>query len=181
MHISGTRWNEEFPIQDCDYFYTRYDHIWGWATWKRAWQLYDYRMTDSPLFKEKKVLHVVEEDYAPMIKSWNFLFNNIYNLEKKHTWDYQWQYAIFKHNGLCINSVQNLVTNIGSVGVHSDEVNEHHNRQRFEISQPLRAPAFMQPPYGFEAYHGRNFFLKGRSNLKLLYDHAAVRFPFLSK
>ncbi len=181
MHISGTRWNEEFPMNDGDYFFMRYAHIWGWATWKRAWDLYDYQMKDWPQFKEKKILNIVEKDYAPMIKSWNFLFTNIYNLERKHTWDYQWQYCIFKHDGLCINAVQNQITNIGAEGMHSSEVSHHHNRERHEISTPLREPQFMHPPYGFELYHANSFFLNNRSKLKLLYDHASSRFPFLSR
>ena len=181
MNISGTRWNEEFPIQNCDYFYTRYAHIWGWATWKRAWQFYDYYMKDWPLFKEKRILDMVECNNAPLVKRWNFLFNNIYNLEKKHTWDYQWQYAIYKNNGLCINSVKNLVTNIGLDGMHSNAETEEHNRERHEVDEQLKAPPFPFPEYGFDAYHGRKFFLKDRSDLKVFYDRATSKFPFLHK
>ena len=181
MHISGTRWNEEYLIDDCDFFYTRYAHIWGWATWKRAWQLYDYRMKDYPLFTEKKILNTILCDNPPLVKRWNYLFNNIYLLEKKHTWDYQWQYAMFKNNALSINSVKNLVTNIGSDGMHSKEETFEHNRQRHELLKPLQAPAFFYPQYGFDAYHGRKFFLADRNDLKLLYDHAASLLPFLNR
>lgn len=181
MHISGTRWNEEFPIRDCDYFFTKYDHIWGWATWKRAWQLYNFWMTDYPLFKEKKILNEILDNNIPIIKRWYLMFNDVYYREVKHTWDYQWQYCIFKNNGLCINSVKNLVTNIGTSGVHDDKETSMHNRERYEINGQLRAPVFMYPEYGWEAYHGRNFFLKGRNDLKLLYDRIASRIPFLNK
>ena len=181
MHISGTRWNEEFAITDSDFFYTRYAHIWGWATWKRAWQLYDYRMKDWPSFRDTKALNTALCNHAPLIKRWTYLFNNIYNLEKKHTWDYQWQYAILKNNGLCINATKNLVTNIGADGMHSSEATDEHNRERHELNDELRAPAFMHPAYGFDAYHGRKFFLKDRNNLKILYDHAESMLPFLNK
>lgn len=180
MSIAGTRWSQEYPIEDCDYFYSRYANIWGWATWKRAWNLYDYYMTDYPLFKEKKILDIVQEDNAPLIKRWLYLFDGLYEQTKKHTWDYQWQYAVYKYNGLAINATKNLVTNIGMVGMHSGDDNEfYHNRQRYEISAPYRAPAFPYPEYGFDAYHGRKFFLRDRNDLKLLYDHATSKLSML--
>lgn len=180
MHVSGTRWNEEFEIKDCDYFYTKFGHIWGWATWKRAWQLYDYTMSDYPLFLEKRILNIALCNNAPLVKRWKFLFDHIYHLEKKHTWDYQWQYAIFKHNGLSVNAVKNLVTNIGESGTHnSDE--DMHNRATHELAKELKAPAFPYPEYGFDAYHARKFFLRDRSNLKMLYDRVASVIPFLNE
>ncbi len=181
MNISGTRWSEEYPIEGCDYFYTRYANIWGWATWKRAWQLYDYNMSDYPLFKEKKILNMAEEDNAPLIKRWTYLFDHIYHQEKKHTWDYQWQYAVYKYNGLSINSVKNLVTNIGLDGMHNTNNDYYHNRQRYDISAPFRAPAFPYPEYGFDTYHGRKFFLKDRNDLKILFDHISSKIDFLNK
>lgn len=176
MNIAGTRWSEDYPIEDCDYFYTRYANIWGWATWKRAWQRYDFYMSDYPKFKEKKILNMAEEDNAPLIKRWLYLFDGLYEQTKKHTWDYQWQYAHYKYNALSINPVKNLITNVGLDGMHNvNEENYYHDRQRYEISEPFRAPAFLYPEYGFDAYHGRNFFLKDRSDLKLLFDHATSK------
>ncbi len=181
MHIAGTRWNEEFPINDSDFFYTIYGHIWGWATWKRAWQLYDFTMKDWQQFQEKKILNIIFCDDAALIKRWTLFFNNIYQAQKKHTWDYQWQYAMFKNNGLSINVVKNLVTNIGTDGMHTQEETTNHNRERHELQSPLRVPLFLYPEYGFDAYHGRKFFLQDRSDLKILYDRIEDKIPFLKK
>lgn len=170
MHISGTRWNEEFFINTGDYFYTKYAHIWGWATWKRAWEKYDFLMSDWPDFKQKQFLYHIEDNSFSLIKRWTFLFDNIYNIKVKHTWDYQWQYTLFKNNGLCINATKNMVTNIGDDGVHSSERTEAHFRNRDEIGNELISPAFFQPEYEFDKYHARKFFLNDRSNLKILYD-----------
>ena len=179
MNIAGTRRSEDYPIDNCDYFYTRYATISGWATWKRAWQRYDYWMTDYPLFKEKKILNIAECDNAALVKRWTFLFDNAYNLGKnqKHAWDYQWQFAHYKHNGYSINTVKNLVTNIGIYGVHGeDEKSDIYNKPSFEIdTSSLRAPLFPYPEYGFDAYHGRKYYLKDRSNLKILYDNVTSK------
>ena len=170
MHIAGTRWNEEFPINDCDFFYTKFAHIWGWATWKRAWQLYDYEMTDYSLFLEKKILNTALCNNPPLVKRWKYMFDTLYNTKKKHIWDYQWQFTMFKHNGLSINSTKNLVTNIGVVGTHSSDTDMHY-RTQYEANSELKAPAYLYPEYGFDSYHGRKFFLRDRNKLKIFYDY----------
>ena len=44
MMISGT--NESLEInKDKDYYFSKLPHTWGWATWKRAWKLYDYELS----------------------------------------------------------------------------------------------------------------------------------------
>ena len=43
MHISGSR-PYSINIKD-SYYYSRLPRIWGWATWKRAWEKYDVNMT----------------------------------------------------------------------------------------------------------------------------------------
>ena len=43
MHISGVNFqqkNSDFRCSD-SYYFSRLPHIWGWATWKRAWKNYD--------------------------------------------------------------------------------------------------------------------------------------------
>ena len=49
--ISGSNPSEHNNFTDDSYlFFSKYGHIWGWATWKRAWNKYDYEMKDWPLF-----------------------------------------------------------------------------------------------------------------------------------
>lgn len=170
MHISGTRWNEEFQINNRDYFFTKYAHIWGWATWKRAWMKYDFEMDDWPSFKKKQTLKYLVNDYFPLIKRWTYVFDNIYNLKNKHTWDYQWQFTIFKNNGLCINSTKNLVTNIGDDGVHTIGRTESHFRKREESEMELIEPIYFLPEFEYDEYHGKKFFLMDRSKSKVFYD-----------
>lgn len=184
MHITGTRWNEEFIMNDCDYFFSKYAHIWGWATWKRAWDQYDFYMTDWPLFVEKKLLENVLGNNFPLVKRWKYLFNKIYNLSTKHTWDYQWQYAVFKNNGLCITPNKNLITNIGEDGTHANitmKTNAYY-RTNFEIDQKLNSPLFFHPEYNFDDYHGRNFFLNDRGRIKVAFDWVmGVLFSLLNR
>ena len=37
---------------DYSYYFSKYVHIWGWATWRRAWKYYDIDMKSWPEIKE---------------------------------------------------------------------------------------------------------------------------------
>lgn len=127
MHISGTRWHEEFPI-DTSYFFTSVGHIWGWATWQRAWKKYDYQITNWPVIKESGLLHRLFKN-KKHVWYWETSFDDVHYAEQKHTWDYQWQYALFINEGLAITPRRNLVQNIGIEGVHDNRFDSHkHNR-----------------------------------------------------
>jgi len=178
MHIAGTRWNKEFEVNHESYFFSRYAHIWGWATWKRSWEKYDFMMKDWPDFKKTGLLNNLVENYFPLYKRWEYMFRSVYSQSRKHTWDYQWQYAIFKNNGLCITPIKNLVTNIGDVGVHFKEKTSAHHRDREEVEELLIDPLFFHCDYQFDRYHGRTFYLNGRSRLKLLYDSTISKMIF---
>lgn len=51
MHISGDNfeWGRTGNFEsDASYYFSRIPHVWGWATWRRAWNLYDINMTSWP-------------------------------------------------------------------------------------------------------------------------------------
>jgi hypothetical protein len=43
MHISGDNFQYGRTRGRGSYFFSKYPFIWGWATWRRAWKLYDFR------------------------------------------------------------------------------------------------------------------------------------------
>jgi hypothetical protein len=40
MHISGSNFQFGQKHGKDSYYFSKYTHVWGWATWKRAWQHY---------------------------------------------------------------------------------------------------------------------------------------------
>jgi|WetSurMetagenome_2_1015567.scaffolds.fasta_scaffold198180_2 hypothetical protein len=111
MHISGNNFLfGKIKIAD-DYYFSRISNIWGWATWRRAWQYYDPKMEDFPQFiAQNKIAGLFTSRFLQ--KRWIELLTPVYE-NKIDTWDYQWTYAVFKNSGLCINPRLNLVSNIG--------------------------------------------------------------------
>ena len=120
MHISGDNFQQNNPDFHCpdSYYFSRIPQCWGWATWKRAWDLYDIDITLWPQLKAQKKLYRVFKDGA-IADRWEYLFDQGI---KDHTdplpqarldWDGRWKFSCFAHDGLCIVPCQNLVSNIG--------------------------------------------------------------------
>lgn len=52
MQIGGTNLLSEWQRSDDSYYFSKYGAIWGWATWRRAWQYYDVNMKLWPEVKK---------------------------------------------------------------------------------------------------------------------------------
>ncbi|HVX25462.1 MAG TPA: hypothetical protein VHB70_03915 [Parafilimonas sp.] len=110
MHISGDCFIP-FSIAE-SYYFTNYTHVWGWATWKRAWKLFnmdmlDWNLKNKDLFLNKTLNHYHAEIY------WKQIFDKISHVGYKDVWDFQWTYACWCNNALAISPGTNLVTNFG--------------------------------------------------------------------
>ncbi|MFD1140186.1 hypothetical protein ACFQ4C_03665 [Larkinella insperata] len=159
MHISGTRWNEEYPIEQ-PYFFTAIGHIWGWATWRRAWQQYDYQMATWPADKRTNLIRQFFSNRRH-IQYWETCFDTVYDQTEKHTWDYQWQYTLFRSGGLSITPQKNLIQNIGTEGVHDSGSDAfRHRRTAHPDFQIGGAQINTKRHPDFDAYNMSNYFLR---------------------
>jgi hypothetical protein len=111
MMISGDNMQFGKRFDDASYYFSNFPHIWGWATWKRAWDAYDVNMATYPEFKKNDGIANIFKD-KKMQTYWLNLFDMLY-AGKIDTWDGQWVYAIYKERGLTILPSVNLVTNLG--------------------------------------------------------------------
>jgi hypothetical protein len=93
------------------YHFSRYPHVWGWATWKRAWQHYDFYLNDWIKNTEKTLLSSILTD-SNAVRTWEEILQNVYD-KKIDTWDYQWTFSCWLQNSLSIHPCTNLVMNIG--------------------------------------------------------------------
>lgn len=114
MLIGGNNFHKkQLPILS-SYYFSNYSHIWGWASWKRAWLNYnldisDYREVFRDSYYNNFFKDVCEKKY------WFKVFKNVAN-GKINTWDYQWTYAIWKNRGISVTPAVNLIKNIGLEG-----------------------------------------------------------------
>lgn len=93
------------------YFFSRYNSIWGWASWRRAWRRYDRDASRWPSFLQEGKIEKLFRDREER-RYWHRAFNGVYTGECD-TWDYQWTLTGFVNETMCIMPEQNLVSNIG--------------------------------------------------------------------
>lgn len=94
------------------YYFSRYSHCWGWATWKRCWDQYDPNIKKWPYLKKIKLLKQIL-DNKKQIKYWTKIFDDLFYKSYPDTWDYQWTFTCLINSGLTIIPNINLISNIG--------------------------------------------------------------------
>lgn len=142
MLISGDNFQNNIKRGDASYYFSRYNHIWGWASWRRAWEKYDVNMESFPQKKEENFIQQVFKQH----KIQNYWMKNFQKSFDKEidTWDYQWMYTILSHQGINILPNINLISNIGfgEQSTHTAKANKRlANLPIGEIKLPLSHPS----------------------------------------
>lgn len=140
--ITGYNKQNNWRKDEHDYFFSNLGGIWGWASWKRAWNHYDVDIKDIDNF-------IANDGFAKSLgKSLGKLKQEmIYNSvirDNVDTWAMQWGYARHKNNALtCIPSMS-LIKNIGfgenATHTHGDNLD---GVEANEIIFPLKENNFV--------------------------------------
>ena len=107
MAITGTNLvPERLRSNEYSYAFSNHNNIWGWASWRRAWDLYDYEMSNYAKIKELGYLKnnfssQYEHDYFEWVFERTYLIPSI-------TWDYQWEFVRRINSGLTIQPQKNF-------------------------------------------------------------------------
>ena len=128
--ITGDNFQDGIIRGNCSYYFSKLTHVWGWATWKRAWDNYDVNMSFWPSFKNSlEFKNIFSSKVAT--RYFSLIFDSVHK-GKIDTWDYQWTACLWFNQGLCITPNKNLVTNIGFGldATHTKDVNDAHKGSR---------------------------------------------------
>ena len=152
MHIGGANFSSEarqpVPAGADSYYFSGRVHSWGWASWRRAWQHFDFNLTQLPELRRSGVL---AKHYTSFLERmyWMRNFEKVRNeTTAPHIWDYQWHFAVAAHNGLTIIPTVNLITNLGfgEEATHTLDSQAHLTHPAAgELTFPLRHPARLVP------------------------------------
>lgn len=125
------------------YFFSNYYPIWGWATWKRAWQLYDVDMKAWDSLKEEQQLKWLFP--SPVLADY---YEEMFDMLKNgfDTWDIQWWFACIFNSGLSVVPKNNLISNIGITGTHSNTQGDFFTRTK---TTSINADDLKHPQYVF--------------------------------
>lgn len=150
MQICGTNLLGQWNCDGDSYFFAQWASCWGWASWSRAWKLYDLQMN---AWHNKRVKNLVEQR----------LGKRIYNIRKsvfdEHAemgetltaWDHQWSFARTINSGLSVTPSVNLVSNIGfgADATHTSDMSETH-LEAYPMRFPLQHPQSVMPDTQFD-------------------------------
>lgn len=128
--ISGDNFQQGFIRGDDDYYFSIYNHIWGWASWSSRWELYDVNL--------KTINDASFLDKLPFDNSVKKYWKNIYLQTKSgniDTWDYQWTFCLWNNEMLTVLPNYNLVSNIGfgSDATHTNSISRFSELPSFDF------------------------------------------------
>lgn len=137
-----------FPVEhgpQPDAFFLPLTTTWGWATWQRAWQVFDWEASGA------------KETLADVQARRRFNLDGSYPYEEmlwqrlsgqNDSWGILWWWAVFKAGGLVLHPRRSLVWNGGfdGSGVHCDEAAEIiqpslESVTEFLFTSPLNLPS----------------------------------------
>ena len=109
--ITGNNFQKGCWFGNASYYFSRYLHVWGWATWRSAWNHYDSDISFWPTWKNSSEWLKLFPDEVER-KYWQMIFDKVHANEID-TWDYYWVCSLWKRGGLTATPNVNLVSNIG--------------------------------------------------------------------
>ncbi|WP_287130444.1 hypothetical protein [Candidatus Cyanaurora vandensis] len=109
LHIAGSNYGQPGPNPRASYYFSRCLPVWGWASWRRAWQHHDGTLAFWPQMRQDLPKYL-EARWSPDFM--RQLGNKIYAGESR-LWSVGWWYSLLYRQGFAVLPQVNLVTNLG--------------------------------------------------------------------
>lgn len=126
------------------YYFSRQVYcLGGFATWRRAWKHFDFRITYWPQLRDSGLLRTLFHD-ARAQQAFRELFDQVYGARGiADYWDHQWTFTCWAQHGLTILPNGTMLSNIGfgPDATHTFwETSPRANREFEPITFPLSHP-----------------------------------------
>lgn len=143
MHIGGSNLAAQYTAtKPASYVFSRFSFVWGWASWRRAWQRMSLNLNGLDEFEQER--RIRDFIAVPLAQTYMLDKFRVTQQRKNNSWAYAWFYSILKNNGLCIVPKVNLVQNVG-VGeegaTNTTGRNETARKRAGSLSFPLIHPS----------------------------------------
>jgi len=109
--ITGSNYQKRRKRGEASYYFSKYPHCWGWASWRRAWKYFDGDLSFWPEWSQSndwiaKTPDSIERSYRQKI------FDRV-RKGQIDSWAYPWTASIWYRGGLTATPNVNLISNIG--------------------------------------------------------------------
>ncbi len=149
------------------YYISKYMNIWGWATWKRVWELY---MFDIQNLNTDKLIRIIDKRYPHFNERMYHKDILSQSINKCiDTWDYQFVLNIIYNEGYGIMPSVNLIDNIGfgSDATHTI-TKDQENKMSVDNIFPLTINEIEEPLNSRDTMHFKKI-LSGGYTMNLVY------------
>jgi GT2 family glycosyltransferase len=174
--IGGNNFQKGNQRGEGSYYFSHYPTTWGWATWRRAWTLFNSDASNATAdIKSGKLDHVLR---SPQEKKYWVRSLRIADNNKNKIWDYQFYYEIWINKGICITPNKNLVVNLGFFdnGTHyflkdSTKLNVKCENLDFPLVHPQnRIVNKIADKFTFDNFYSHSF----RRGFRLLFENNII-------
>ena len=134
LAITGMNYQDGQRRGSASYYFSKYNHCWGWATWRRAWDYYQEDILFWPAWQKSNSWKKLNSNKYEK-KYWEQIFDRVYN-GKIDSWAYPWTASVWYQDGLTATPNVNLVSNIGfgEDAVHTKDIdNKANNMKTYEL------------------------------------------------
>jgi hypothetical protein len=139
--VSGTTFDFGIDGGGSSYRFSRYPLIWGWATWRRAWDARHARLASWPELRDSRWLDDLFDD-PHAVAYWSSHFDQAYRGEG--SWDFGWVLSSWIAGALAAVPSGNLVSNVGfgdgASHTHDDALSPYADLARSPMRFPLVHP-----------------------------------------
>lgn len=110
--ISGCNFQNGHWRGEGSYYFSHYNHCWGWASWRRCWQHYDDDLSQWPALRDSGLLGTIFHD--PLERhAWSAVWQRLADDNQPDSWAYRWTFSCLANGGLTALPNRNLIMNVG--------------------------------------------------------------------
>ena len=171
--IGGSNYGYHADAAESYVFGSGHHQTWGWASWRRAWKSFDYRLTNI----DNDRFAVIVKRYYKDIRQrdyWMEIFNKVKNGQMNDScWDYQFYFEMWSNGMFAVCPRVNLVSNIGfgKDATHTTSQNNALLDRSVSGILPIIHPPIITHEYEMDDYLMRRYIIPyeyGLSGLKRL-------------
>lgn len=159
--IAGANLLEDWDSCKDSYLFSTKGGMWGWSTWRRAWNKFDYFV--GPLRKERIQKLFFQNISNPGERKVYFdaLMQAVNNPETITFWDYQWVFSRLYNGQITIVPKINMIKNIGfgENATHTYDKESRLAKLRIDdIEFPLAHPEGFIIDREYDEFHSKSFY-----------------------
>ena len=111
MHISANSFFLTAPDYKFNHYFSKLPGVWGWATWKRAWNKFEFNSNLDPVINTTELITNYYQNRV--MSNWFIRYYRESLSPSASAWSPHWIFSMIRNDGLSVTPMANLVQNIG--------------------------------------------------------------------